>query len=140
MHRQKVQPDPATCNYVFSTYVDCGFHNMAIEALQVLSMRMICQEDGALQEKKLEVEDDFILFDESEKKAEFGDDFILSDESEAELQILEFFRVFEENVVVALLNLRWCAILGFPISWSPNQSLWARRLSINYDSRKRILQ
>ncbi|KAJ9189925.1 hypothetical protein P3X46_001173 [Hevea brasiliensis] len=122
MHREKIEPDPSTCHYVFSAYAERHFHNTAMEALQVLSMRMICQEDHA--------------FDE--KKAEFEDDYILSEDEEAESRILEFFRGPDENIAFALLNLRYCAILGFPISWSPNETLWARRLSTNYDTIKRI--
>ncbi|XP_061959942.1 pentatricopeptide repeat-containing protein At1g76280 isoform X3 [Populus nigra] len=121
MHREKIQPDTTTCHNVFSAYVYCGFHNMAMEALQVLSMRMISQEDCVLEEKKAGLED-----------------LILSEDKEAESRILEHFKDFEENIAVALLNLRNCAILGFPISWSPNKSAWARRLSANYDSRKKV--
>lgn len=121
MHREKIQPDTTTCHNVFSAYVYCGFHNMAMEALQVLSMRMISQEDCVLEEKKAELED-----------------LILSEDKEAESRILEHFKDFEENFAVALLNLRNCAILGFPISWSPNKSAWARRLSANYDGRNKV--
>lgn len=120
MHQEKVQPDPSTCGYVFSAYTERGFHSTAMEALQVLSMRMISEDENSLQEMKMEIEDDFIL----------------SEDSEAETRILEFFRDSEENFATALLNLRWCAMLGFPISWSPNQSPWARRLATNYTARK----
>ncbi|KAI5341815.1 hypothetical protein L3X38_009690 [Prunus dulcis] len=81
-------------------------------------MRMIC-EDGSFPEK-----------------AEFEDDFIFAEDLEAESRIVQFLKDSEENLAVALLNLRWCAVLGFPISWSPNQSPWARRLSSNYTARK----
>lgn len=120
MRQEKIHPDPSTCYYVFSTYVDRGFHSTAFEAFQVLSMRMLSEEDGIDREKM-----------------EFEDDFILSEDSEAESRILELFKNSEENIAVALLNLRWCAMAGFPVSWSPDQSPWARRLSRNYDSRKR---
>ncbi|KAJ6713113.1 PENTATRICOPEPTIDE REPEAT-CONTAINING PROTEIN [Salix purpurea] len=120
MYREKIQPDTTTCHNVFSAYVYCGFHNMAMEALQVLSMRMISLEDCVLEEKKAELED-----------------LILSEDKEAESRILEHFKDFEEDIAIALLNLRNCAILGFPLSWSPNKSSWARRLSANYDSRKK---
>ncbi|KAI5341759.1 hypothetical protein L3X38_009634 [Prunus dulcis] len=119
MHQEKVQPDPATCHFVFSAYANSGFHSTAMEALQVLSMRMICEEDGSFPEK-----------------AEFEDDFIFAEDLEAESRIVQLFKDSEENLAVALLNLRWCAVLGFPISWSPNQSPWARRLSSNYTARK----
>lgn len=118
MHQDKVQPDPSTCYYVFSAYVDRGFHNTAMEALQVLSMWMISNEDSTLEEKK----------------RQFEDDVVLSEDLEAESRILQFFKDSEEHLAVALLNLRWCAMLGFPISWSPNQSGWVRRLKTNYDT------
>lgn len=123
MHQDKVQPDPVTCNYVFSAYVDGGFHNTAMEALQVLSMWMISYEDITLEEKKIE----------------FEKDFVSSEDLQAESRILQFFKDYDEYLAAALLNLRWCAILGFPVSWSPNQSQWATRLSTNYDSTRTVL-
>ncbi|KHF99794.1 hypothetical protein F383_16904 [Gossypium arboreum] len=107
MHQDKVQPDPVTCNYVFSAYVDGGFHNTAMEALQVLSMWMISYEDMTLEEKKIE----------------FEKDFVSSEDLQAESKILQVFKDYDEHLAAALLNLRWCAILGFPVSWSPNQIL-----------------
>ncbi|XWS20860.1 hypothetical protein CRYUN_Cryun30bG0005200 [Craigia yunnanensis] len=124
MHQDKVQPDPSTCHYVFSAYVDRGFNNTAMEALQVLSMWMISDEDSILEEKK----------------REFEDDFVLSEDFEAESRILQVFKDNDEHLAAALLNLRWCAILGFPISWSPNQSQWARGLTNNYDSTRTLLE
>lgn len=118
MHREKIRPDASTCQYVFSTYVGRHFYNTAMEALQVLSMRMIGGEDHAFEEKK----------------AEFEEAYILSEDEESELRILEFLGGPDENIAFALLNLRWCAILGFPISGSPNGTSWARRLAANYDS------
>lgn len=120
MCQEKIQPDPSTCYHVFSAYVDRGFHSTAMEALQVLSMRMLSDEDGIHHENM-----------------EFEDDFFLAEDSVAESRILEIFNNYEEHVAVALLNLRWCAILGFSVSFSPDQSPWARRLSRNYDSRKK---
>ncbi|MBA0550393.1 hypothetical protein Golob_021344 [Gossypium lobatum] len=123
MHQDKVQPDPVTCNYVFSAYVDGGFHNTAMEALQVLSMWMISYEDMTLEEKKIE----------------FEKDFVSSEDLQAESKILQVFKDYNEHLAAALLNLRWCAILGFPVSWSPNQSQWTTRLSTNYDSTRTVL-
>ncbi|KAB2096437.1 hypothetical protein ES319_A01G108200v1 [Gossypium barbadense] len=123
MHQDKVQPDPVTCNYVFSAYVDGGFHNTAMGALQVLSMWMISYEDMTLEEKKIE----------------FEKDFVSSEDLQAESKILQVFKDYDEHLAAALLNLRWCAILGFPVSWSPNQSQWATRLSTNYDSTRTVL-
>ncbi|XVE94428.1 hypothetical protein REPUB_Repub02eG0007700 [Reevesia pubescens] len=69
MHQDKVQHDPSTCHYVFSAYVDRGFHNTAMEALQVLSMWMICDEDSTLEEKKREFEDGFVLYEDLEAES-----------------------------------------------------------------------
>ncbi|KAI3459886.1 hypothetical protein Pfo_016549 [Paulownia fortunei] len=119
MHQEKIQPDPSTCSHVFSAYVDNGFHSTAMEALQVLSMRMISEQDNILKENRLEYEN--LIFDE---------------DLEAESQIIEVFKD-SAHLAVALLYLRWCATLLFPISWLPNQSLWAKRLSSDYVSRRR---
>ncbi|KAI5341713.1 hypothetical protein L3X38_009588 [Prunus dulcis] len=53
-----------------------------MEALQVLSMRMICEEDGSFPEK-----------------AEFEDDFIAED-LEAESRIVQLFKDSVENLAV----------------------------------------
>lgn len=74
-------------------------------------------------------EEDSIL---EEKRTEYEENFIFSEDMEAESRILELFNDCNENLAVALLYLRWCAMLGFGISWLPNRSLWARRLSSNY--------
>ncbi|XP_023643985.1 pentatricopeptide repeat-containing protein At1g76280 isoform X2 [Capsella rubella] len=117
MHREKVNPDPTTCHYVFTCYVEKGYHTTAIEALNVLSLRMIKEEDKEnLQEKKTELEEKFIM----------------NEDPEAELKIMELFRDSDEHLAAALLNLRWCAMLGSRIIWSENQSPWARGLSIKY--------
>lgn len=119
MHREEIQPDPSTCSFVFTAYAYCGFHRTAMEALQVLSMRMMCDEDGSCPEK-----------------TEFENDYIFAEDMEAESRIIQLFKDSQENLAVALLNLRWCAVLGFPISWLPDQSPWAKRLSTNYIARK----
>ncbi|CAL5332043.1 unnamed protein product [Camellia sinensis] len=122
MHQKKVQPDPSTCYFVFSAYIDHDYISTAMEALQVLSMRMISEEDGILEEKRTELEESFIL----------------AEDLEAESRILKLFRDSQENLAVSLLYLRWCATLGFEISWLPNRSLWAKRLSSNYSSREGV--
>ncbi|XP_073052812.1 pentatricopeptide repeat-containing protein At1g76280-like isoform X1 [Primulina eburnea] len=111
MHQEKIQPDPSTCTHVFSAYVDKGFCITAMEALQVLSLRMISLEDDILEENRLEYED-----------------LIFREDLEAESQIIEIFKD-STNLAVALLYLRWCAISSFPIAWLPSQSPWAKRLS-----------
>ncbi|KAL2522093.1 Pentatricopeptide repeat-containing protein [Forsythia ovata] len=118
MHQEKIQPDASTISCVFSAYVDNGFHSTAMEALQVLSMRMI-SEENILQEDRIEYEN-----------------LIFAEDKEAELQILEAFKDSKESLTAALLYLRWCALGGCPISWLPNQSQWAKRLSSNYASKK----
>ncbi|XP_058115028.1 pentatricopeptide repeat-containing protein At1g76280 isoform X2 [Magnolia sinica] len=118
MHQEKIQPDPATCSYAFSAYVDRGFLTTAIEALQVLSMRMISEEESVLQDKRI-----------------YFEELVLDEDPEAESRITKIFKESGEYLASALLNLRWCAITGFSISWSPNESLWARRLSSTYGPR-----
>ncbi|XP_054819044.1 pentatricopeptide repeat-containing protein At1g76280 [Prosopis cineraria] len=113
MHREGILPDPTTCSSVFCAYVDSGFHNTAIQALQVLSMLMLGGHG-----------------DIDEEKRKLVNEFILAEDLAVESRILEFFKESKENFAVALLNLRWCAIAGFPMCWSADQSLWARRLRI----------
>ncbi|KAK4275054.1 hypothetical protein QN277_018196 [Acacia crassicarpa] len=113
MHQAEILPDQTTCSSVFCAYVESGFHNTAIQALQVLSMRML---GGHVQ------------IDEEKRK--LVNEFILAEDSAVESRILEFFEESEEKIAVALLNLRWCAIAGFPMCWSADQSLWAKRLKI----------
>ncbi|KAJ8538174.1 hypothetical protein K7X08_014714 [Anisodus acutangulus] len=116
MHLHGVLPDPSTCSHVFSAYVDHGFYNTAMEALQVLSVRMLAGVDK-----------------DDEKQTEL-ENLILGEDLEDESQILEPFKDKKEYLTVALLQLRWCAILGYPVSWSPSDSQWARRLSSNLAS------
>ncbi|KAG9442350.1 hypothetical protein H6P81_018204 [Aristolochia fimbriata] len=119
MHRANIRPDPSTCAYVFSAYVDQDFVNTAMEALQVLSLRMISEDEIILEEKRTEFED-----------------LVFSDDYKAELAIVELFKCSEELLAAALLNLRWCAINGLSISWAPSKSSWARRLSSTYGVRR----
>lgn len=122
MFRNKIQPDSSTCYFVFSAYTAHDYVSTAMEALQVLSMKMISEEESILEEKRIE----------------FEEKFILAEDLEAESRIIDLFKASNENLAVALLYLRWCATLGFQISWLPNQSLWARRLSSNYGLRERV--
>uniref|UniRef100_A0A0E0M2C6 Uncharacterized protein n=1 Tax=Oryza punctata TaxID=4537 RepID=A0A0E0M2C6_ORYPU len=118
IHRAKIQPDQSTLWCTFCAYVDQELYNTAIEALQVLSVRMISEEADVLKEKGVILED-----------------LILSEEPDAELRIMKTFEANE--LATALLNLRWCATMGSTISWSPEDSLWARRLSSSYDGNRR---
>ncbi|KAJ3689085.1 hypothetical protein LUZ61_018249 [Rhynchospora tenuis] len=120
INRDRIPPDPATISYTFSTYMDAGLHITAIEALRVLSMRMISLEPYVLQEKRAAYEE-----------------LVISEDPNTEIKIMELFKESEEYLAMALLNLRFCAILGSsPISWLPDESVWARRLSSYYESRK----
>ncbi|XAR61556.1 hypothetical protein NMG60_11016012 [Bertholletia excelsa] len=119
MHQIEVRPDPTTCSLVFSTYVDHDYVSTSMEALQVLSMRMVSEEDSFLEDKR----------------EEFEENFIFAEDLEAESRIIQLFKDFKEDLAFALLQLRWCATLGFQISWHPNQSPWARRLTSNYGPR-----
>lgn len=113
VHREKIQPDPSTLWYTFSAYVENGFYNTAMEALQVLSMRMISEEVEVLQEKRAVLEE-----------------LILREDPDVELEIIETFKDSQEFLATALMNLRWCATMGSSISWSPEESQWAKRLAI----------
>ncbi|XP_044511018.1 pentatricopeptide repeat-containing protein At1g76280 isoform X2 [Mangifera indica] len=112
MRQNGVQPDATTCWYMFGGYVERGFYSTAVEALQVLSVRMLCENGNTTQEKRIEFED-----------------LILADDVEAESRILQFYKDSDWNIIAALLQLRWCAIMGFPTYWSTDQSLWSKRLS-----------
>ncbi|KAL0727375.1 hypothetical protein Bca4012_023468 [Brassica carinata] len=117
MHREKVNPDPSTCHFVFNCYVEKGYHTTAIEALNVLSLRMLSEEvKESLKEKKTELEENFVM----------------SEDPEAETKIIELFRDSQEHLAAALLNLRWCSMLGVRIIWSEDQSPWAKGLSNKY--------
>ncbi|XP_074560910.1 pentatricopeptide repeat-containing protein At1g76280-like [Curcuma longa] len=113
MHREKISPDPSSLWYTFTAYVENEFHSTAMEALQVLSMRMISEEAEIRQEKR----DTF-------------EQLILSEDSDVELQIVQTtFENSQEFLATALINLRWCAIMGSSISWNPEESPWAKRLA-----------
>ncbi|MED6124204.1 hypothetical protein PIB30_056858 [Stylosanthes scabra] len=122
MRRENIQPDPATCRHVFSAYVAAGFHHTAVEALQVLTLRMMSKY-GSILEK----EDDFL------------DEFIFMEDSDAESIIIKLFKDSKEELSVALLNLIWSAIAGFPILESADQSLWAKRLESQFHSRRLLV-
>ncbi|XP_045825431.1 pentatricopeptide repeat-containing protein At1g76280-like [Trifolium pratense] len=118
MHQEKVQPNLTTCGYVFSAYVNSGFQNTAIEALQVLSLRMMSEDGNILNERKC-----------------FVDEFILDEDLASESHLYKLFEDSEDEVAIGLLNLRWCAIIGFPICASADQSLWAKRLESRFQKR-----
>ncbi|KAL5974427.1 hypothetical protein ACLOJK_031092 [Asimina triloba] len=90
MHQEKIQPDPTTCTYVFSAYVNRGFLTTAIESLQILSMRIISEKETVLQDKRMDYEE-----------------LILDEDPEAESRIIKIFMDLDEHLAVALLNLRW---------------------------------
>ncbi|CDP14603.1 unnamed protein product [Coffea canephora] len=113
MHREKIQPDPSTCHYVFSAYVDQGFYSTAMEALLVMSMRMISEDDDIREEERAEFEN-----------------LIVAEDMEA--RIIDLFKISMDDIHFALLHLRWCAMLGYTVSWLPNESQWAKRLAENY--------
>ncbi|KAI3725538.1 hypothetical protein L1987_65328 [Smallanthus sonchifolius] len=112
MHTERVPPDSTTCGHVFTAYVNQGFYNTAMEALQVMSIHMLSEED----------EDNKTVFK----------DLIYAEDSEGESRALDLFKDSKEDLAVALFNLRWCAMMGNPISWSTNQSQWVKRLALGY--------
>lgn len=124
MHQEEVQPDPSTCSYVFAAYAESEYFSTAIEALQVLSMRMISLDENILQEKRME----------------FEEDFVFAEDPKAELRIIKIFHESDANLAAALLNLRWCATIGSSISLNPDESLWAKRLASNHGMRQRLGQ
>ncbi|GAB2243561.1 hypothetical protein Droror1_Dr00023689 [Drosera rotundifolia] len=124
MHQEEVQLDPSTCSYVFAAYVESEYFSTAIEALQVLSMRMISLDENILQEKRME----------------FEEDFVFAEDPKAELRIIQIFHESDANLAAALLNLRWCATIGSSISLNPDESLWAKRLASNHGTRQRLGQ
>ncbi|EPS73550.1 hypothetical protein M569_01210, partial [Genlisea aurea] len=114
MHREKIRPDPSTCSQVFMAYVNCGLFSTGLEALQVLCMRMIGEDDGILQVYRAEFEE-LLMRDEDAKPESL------------------IVGIFDESpyLAAALLYLRWCATLVH-ISWTPSESPWAKRLSAGY--------
>ncbi|KAK1316536.1 Pentatricopeptide repeat-containing protein [Acorus calamus] len=125
MHREKIQPDPQTCSCVLSSYLNRGFHSTAIEALRVLSLRMISEDENVLQECKSEFEG-----------------LVHSEDSDGEVHIIEIFKDSREHIAAALLNLRWCAITGYELSWSPEESLMDEKalLSVIVFKEKRLVK
>lgn len=121
MHEKKILPDPTTCSYVFHAYVARRRYSTALEALQVLSMRMILEDSSSLEEIR----------------SAYEQHYIFAEDMEADLRIIELFKDRKDNLAVGLFSLRWCAMVGHAISWSPDQSLWAKRLSKCYGSGKR---
>lgn len=89
-----------------------------MEALQVLSVRMITQEGVPCAEKRAEYED-----------------FIFSEDPEAESQLSYLLEDYQDNIAFGLLNLRWCAILGLmdSVNWVPQESPWSQSISSYYE-------
>lgn len=114
MRRQRILPDPTTCLHVFSCYVRCGHLGTAFAALQVLSLRMIGEDRAS-------------LISERSKYRKL----ILTEDSEPESKILQLFDS-NVNLAAGLLNLRWCALLGYRMYWWPGRSKWAIRLKNAY--------
>lgn len=123
MNREKIQPDPSTCCAVFSTYVNLGYHSTAMEALQVLSMRMLCNNNDA-----------------SPDMTEYVENFVVAEDAGADSRILEFFKGYEEFLSFALFNLRWSAMLGYSLCSSPSRSPWAMRLASSYDRPQNLIR
>lgn len=117
MLQERIQPDPSTCKFVVGAYLHCCLYTTAIEALQVLSMRMISLDDNVL----------------LEKRKYFEDNFILCEGRQAEPHLLKSIRNSlgknpGEHLATALLYLRLVAIAKYPITWPPEESEWAKQL------------
>ncbi|KAJ3677519.1 hypothetical protein LUZ60_003243 [Juncus effusus] len=119
LHRDRIQPDPTTLWFAFSAYVDAELHSTAMEALQVLSMRMISLQSSALQQNR-DIFEEFIYNEDCDN---------------AERKVIESFGEWE-YVGTALINLRWCVIFGMDLCWNHDESVWAKRLCENYESRR----
>lgn len=113
MHQERIQPDPCTCSQAFYAYVKQGFISTGIEALQVLSLRMISLDESYLADQKANMED-----------------LVLGEDLDSETWIVDIFKNSQEHFAAALLNLRWCAMSGYSICWAPSRSMWAKSLDI----------
>lgn len=116
MHRENIQPDPETCIHVFYSYYDSGLIDTAMEALQVLSVRMISEDETVQREMQLNFQA-----------------LVLDEDSQVEESFMEIFNDSKEYLAAALFNMRLCALSGVPNSWIPDQSPWAIQLRLQYD-------
>eukprot|EP01018_Ginkgo_biloba_P036271 Gb_37339 [translate_table: standard] len=118
MHREKIQPDPETCLHVFSAYDACGFLDTALEALQVLSVRMISEDETVQREMKSTFQE-----------------LVLDEDPNVEEKFVGIFKDSREDLAAALFNMRLCAFCGVPNSWVPDESPWAIRLHLQYNQK-----
>jgi len=116
MHRENIQPDPETCIHVFYSYYDSGLIDTAMEALQVLSVRMISEDETVQREMQLNFQA-----------------LVLDEDSQVEESFMEIFNDSKEYLAAALFNMRLCALSGMPNFWIPDQSPWAIQLRLQYD-------
>ncbi|KAH9297347.1 hypothetical protein KI387_029029, partial [Taxus chinensis] len=116
MHRQKIKPDPETCLQVFSSYYEHGFLDTALEALQVLSVRMVSESESVQRKMKSTYEE-----------------LILDEGADVEESLVEIFKNSKEYLSASLFNMRLCAFSGVSNSWVPDESPWAIRLSLQYN-------
>lgn len=118
MHRENIQPDPETCLHVFSSYYERGLIDTAFEALQVLSVRTISEDETIQREMQSTFEA-----------------LVLDEDSQVEESFMEIFNDSKEYLAAALFNMRLCALSGVPNCWIPDKSPWAIRLCSQYDQR-----
>jgi pentatricopeptide repeat protein len=116
MHRENIQPDPDTCLLVFSSYYERGLIDTALEALQVLSVRTISDDETV----QREMQSNFQAL-------------VLDEDSQVEESFMEIFNDSKEYLAAALFNMRFCALSGVPNSWIPDKSPWAIQLRLQYD-------
>lgn len=117
MLQERIQPDPSTCKFVVGAYLHCCLYTTAVEALQVLSMRMISQDESVLQDERKYFEDNFIL-----AKGPKAESFLVKSIKKS------LVKNTGEYLATALLYLRLCAIAKYSITWPPDQSEWAKQL------------
>lgn len=116
MHRENIQPDPETCLHVFFSYYNRGLIDTALEALQVLSVRTISEDETIQREMQSTFEA-----------------LVLDEDSQVEESLMEIFDDSKEYLAAALFNMRLCALSGVPNSWIPDKSPWAIQLCSQYD-------
>lgn len=119
MHREKIQPNITTCEHVVSAYLNCHQIDDAVEALRVLSIRML-PKGGKLQGQ---LED--IL------KQIFNEDSLQVESST--IQLLKDALISKGLLSEALLAARLSGFGNASIeTWNADESTWAKRLRDQY--------
>lgn len=119
MHRKRLPPNMPICELVVSAYLNCHQVDDAVEALRVLSTRML----PTGHQSSEQVEDMF--------KKVFSEDGLHIDESTSDLlkDAMDHKGVLSE----ALLATRLAGFGNAPMDeWNAEESWWAKRLKVQY--------